>query len=158
MCGRSNHQNEYNCSASGTGYSYEVKNSNGTIQLRKEIGHPSYSDNILADVNGVKAKTWIGSKLIVKSQPDGSVLVQGYRDLTDGLDGGDWKLMVEKIDRGDWPLTGKVELAAYKKIKSCKDFKKIPTTTSILDKPSWSCYIRIDSNEVKFKKASIREI
>jgi hypothetical protein len=158
LCGRSNHQNEYNCSASGTGYSYETKNSNGTNQARKEIGHPVYSDNVISNISGVKAKKWIGHKLIVKSQPDGSVLVQGWRDLLDGLNGGDWKLMVEKIDRGDWPLTGKVELADYKKIKSCKDFVKIPTITSILNEPAISCYLRCDNNQMMFKRFSIREI
>lgn len=158
LAGRSNHQNEYNCSASGTGYSYETKNSNGTNQLRKEIGHPAYSDNVISETNGVKAKTWIGHKLIVKSEPDGNVLVQGYRDLNDGLDGGDWKLMVEKIDAGDWKMTDKEDLATYNKIKSCKDFKKIPTTTSILDEPAISCYLRCDNNEIRFKKFSIREI
>ncbi len=158
LCGRSNHQNEYNCAASGTGYSYETKNSNGTNQLRKEIGHPAYSDNVISTINGVQPKTWIGHKLIVKSQPDGSVLVQGWRDLTDGANGGDWKLMVEKIDKGDWPMTGQTELATYNKIKSCKDFTKIPTTTSILDKPTISCYLRCDNNQVMYKKFSVREI
>jgi hypothetical protein len=78
--------------------------------------------------------------------------------LLDGLNGGDWKLMVEKIDRGDWPLTGKVELADYKKIKSCKDFVKIPTITSILNEPAISCYLRCDNNQMMFKRFSIREI
>ena len=32
LAGRSNHQNEYNCTASGTGYSLESKASNGTNQ------------------------------------------------------------------------------------------------------------------------------
>ena len=30
LAGRSNHQNEYNCASSGTGYSYESKNSNAS--------------------------------------------------------------------------------------------------------------------------------
>jgi len=159
LCGRSNHQNEYNCSASGTGYSYETKNSNGTNQLRKELGHPAYADDVKSETKGVEAGIWIGHKLIVKTLPDSDyVLVQGYRDLTDGKDGGDWKLMVENIDKGNWKMTREEDLKSFKKIKSCKSFKKMSSTKAILDKPAISCYLRIDSNEVRFKKYSIREI
>ena len=66
--------------------------------------------------------------------------------------------MVEKIDAGDWKMTGVEELATYKNIKSCADFKKIPTTTSILDQPAISVYLRCDNNEIRFKKFSVREI
>jgi len=55
-------------------------------------------------------------------------------------------------------MTGKTELATYKKIKSCKDFLKTPTITSILDQPAISCYLRCDNNEIRFKKFSVREI
>lgn len=158
LCGRSNHQNEYNCSASGTGYSFEAKASNGYNQLKKELVHPAYADNVVSKTKGVKIGTLYGHKLIVLTQSDGSVLVQGYRDVTGGKDGGDWKLLVEKIDKGDWKMTDKVDLSTYKKSKSCKDFTKYPSATSILDKPAISCYFRCDNVEVQLSKASIREI
>jgi hypothetical protein len=158
LCGRSNHQNEYNCSSSGTGYSFECKASNGYNQLKKELVHPSYADNIVSDVKGVKVGTWYGHKLIVGRMKDGSVKVQGWRDTTDGKNGGDWKKLVEKIDKGDWKMSDKIDLDAFKKAKDCADFKKYPSPTSILSKSAVSCYFRIDNCQVQLKKASIREI
>ena len=157
LAGRSNHQNEYNCSASGTGYGAETKNSDGTNQIRRENGHPAYSDNKVSNTKGVEAGKWIGKKLIVKTQPDGSVLVQHLRDLTDGANGGDWKILVETIDRGDWPMTDTEDKKTYDGIKSCSEFKKVALNEPLKD-PAVSCYLRIDNNQVKFKWFSVREI
>jgi ribosomal protein L37E len=154
LCGRSNHNLiEQECSAAGTGYAYETKNSDGTNQLRRENGHPAYSENVKSSTKGVEAGKWIGAKLIVKNV-EGGVLVQGYRDLTNGLNGGDWKLMVEKLDKGDWKME---DLAEYADVNSCSGFPKVPYDKPILDAAT-SCYLRVDNNEVRFKYFSIREI
>ena len=158
LCGRSNHQNEYNCSASGTGYSFEAKASNGFNQLKKELSHPAYANNIVSPTKGVKLGTWYGHKLIIGKLKDGSVKVQGWRDTTEGKDGGDWRLLVEKIDKGNWDMSDPVDLAAFNKAKSCKDFEKYPSPTSILSKSAYSCYFRADNVQVRLKYASIREI
>jgi hypothetical protein len=160
LAGRSNHQNEYNCTASGTGYSFEAKASNGYNQLKKELVHPAYADNIVSNVKGVKTGVWYGHKLIVGKQTDGSVKVQGWRDTTEGKNGGDWKLLVEKVDKGDWKMTDSVDLAAFNKAKDCPDlgFKKYPSPTSILSESAYSCYFRCDNVQVELKYASIREI
>ncbi len=159
LAGRSNHQNEYNCSASGTGYSFECKASNGYNQLKKELVHPAYADNIVSPVKGVSIGKWYGHKLIIgKLNSEGHVMVRGYRDTTDGKDGGTWVKLVEKIDRGDWPMSDQVDLDAFNKAKSCADFPKYPSPTSILSKSALSCYFRCDNVQVKLKKASIREI
>ena len=159
LAGRSNHQNEYNCSASGTGYSFEAKASNGYNQLKKELVHPAYADNIVSSTKGVKLGTWYGHKLIIgKLNSDNHVLVRGYRDITEGKDGGDWKLLVEKIDKGDWLMSDPVDLAAFNKAKDCTNFKKYPSPTSILSKSAYSCYFRCDNTETRLKWASVREI
>lgn len=158
LAGRSNHQNEYNCSAAGTGYSFEAKASNGYNQLKKELCHPAYADNIISEVKGVESGIWYGHKLVIKTQPNGSVLVQGYRDITNGENGGDWKLLVEKTDEGDWKMSDKKDLLAFAKAKPCKNFAKFETPTAILDKPAISCYLRCDNVQVRFKSFSIREI
>jgi len=156
LCGRSNHQNEYNCSASGTGYSFEAKNSNGYNQLKKELVHPAYADNIVSSTKGVTTGKWYGHKLIVLTQKDGSVLVQGYRDQTDVKDG--WKPLVKTVDNGNWQMSDNADEEAFNSAKSCTEFKKYPTTTSILDKPAVSCYLRCDNNVVQFRYFSIIEI
>lgn len=157
LAGRSNHQNEYNCSSSGTGYSFEAKSSNGYNQLKKELSHPAYADNVISKVQGVESGTWYGHKLIVKTQPNGAVLVQGYRDITDGKDGGEWKLLVEKMDNGDWRMSDPKDLAAFEKAKSCNEFPKVASPTAILSDPAISCYLRCDNVQARFKRDSVSE-
>ena len=155
LAGRSNHQNEYNCSASGTGYSSEVKNSNGTWQERRENGHPAYSVNNVSNIKGVEAGRWYGLKHIIQNiENDTAVHIKTLRDLTDGKDGGDWQPICEKIDRGDWPLEDKIE---YNNINSCSEFKKVAWDKPLLD-PTISCYLRCDNNQIRFKKFSVRSI
>ncbi len=156
LCGRSNHQNEYNCAASGTGYSFEAKNSNGYNQLKKELVHPAYADNIVSKVKGVTTGKWYGHKLIVLTQKDGSVLVQGYREDVSGTRG--WKKIVEKVDKSDWAMSDNADEAAYNAAKSCTEFKKYPKPTSILSDPAVSCYLRVDNNICQFRYFSIIEI
>jgi hypothetical protein len=45
---------------------------------------------------GIPLGEWVGFKFIVKSLPtEGSLLLELYRDLTDGKNGGKWEKVLE---------------------------------------------------------------
>ncbi len=83
----------------------------GGASLGKELRHPA-----MADVGGPSGRNiwdggelpknrWIGFKLVVRDVP-GGVRIELYRDLDEGRDGGDWRLMQEYVDRGGWGMSG----------------------------------------------------
>ncbi len=45
--------------------------------------------------------TWIGMKYVVYNQGQ-AVKLEAYRDMTEGLDGGEWELLSETLDDGGW--------------------------------------------------------
>ena len=84
---------------------------------------------------------------MVKTLPDnGSVLLELYRDLTDGRNGGDWEKVLEFIDTGEWYVEAEEGI--------CNDFPH----NKILFTPGF-VFIRNDFiDEAEYKNFSIREI
>jgi DNA-binding beta-propeller fold protein YncE len=162
LAARSEHQLEFQCAGSGhTAGAFEIKG-NGTIQLRKEMLHVSgagaYAANVISDTSGAPSNTWIGMKLIVKNVGT-TTLVQGYRDVTDGANGGTWSKVLEKVDGGNWEFGSQSEIDAYNGAGSGSGLcTKITPRTARLPDPASSCYLRMDGNVVEYKKFSIREI
>jgi hypothetical protein len=96
---------------------------------------------------GIPTNDWIGFKFVIKTLPDnGSVLLELYRDLTDGRNGGDWEKVLEFIDIGEWYVEAEEGI--------CSDFPH----NKILFTPGF-VFIRNDFiDEAEYKKFSIREI
>jgi len=158
LAARSEHQNEYTCASSGhTMGMFEIKG-NGAVQLRKELVHPSYADNIISTVKGPARNVRMGMKYVLRNKGKG-ILSQAYMDSTGGANGGNWVKVLEKWDTGNWPMTTPSELNVFKSAKSGSGVcKKIATPTSLWMEPCTSCYLRSDGNYVQYDSFSIREI
>jgi hypothetical protein len=164
LAGRSEHQDEYQCCASGhTAGMFEISTTGGPHHLRKELIHPAYADNVDSTISGAPANTWIGMKLVLRDV-GATTKVTGYRDTTDGANGGTWVKEVEKIDGGtgsgqEWAFTDSTEITTY---NACGDgtgtCNKVDSRTSRIIGAANSCYLRCDGNTIEFKKFSIREI
>jgi hypothetical protein len=158
LAGRTEHQDEYLCCASGhTAGMFEIKE-NAVIELRKELIHPAYADDVISSTSGAPTNTWIGMKLVLRDE-SGNTRVIGYRDTTDGLNGGTWTKVVEKLDSGNWAFTDSTEITTY---NACGDgsgtCNKLTPNTSKIQGDANSCYLRCDGCTIEFKKFSIREI
>jgi len=155
IAGRSNHQNENN-SLCGVNTYYSRMLYNGIGNFAKELNHPDDSDvpsgkNQLdwSKYGGtdMPANVWVGHKMIIKNVDNGThVRLEMWRDLTNGINGGNWQLMVNYTDTGNWydPST-----------KGC-------TTTDlnhVITEPQSSIFIRNTGVfSVLYKGWSIREI
>jgi hypothetical protein len=170
LAARTNHQDcEAICNSCAQGYIFEL-NFNGRIQFRKEVFHEKgYAEPLPVSVkkwwetnNGqVPKNIWIGMKFVVQTCDGGKhVRLEGYRDMSDGENGGDWgNPLIEYIDKGGWTSNDITE----KMIKSCKDNEKchdrMDKKDPIILRKGLSCYVRTDyTRDAKFKKLSIREI
>ena len=159
LAGRTEHQDEYLCCASGhTAGAFEIKES-AVIQLRKELIHPAYADDVISGTSGAPTNTWIGMKLVLRDEGSNTRVI-GYRDTTDGLNGGTWTKVVEKLDAGDWAFTDSVEITSYNSCSASGSgtCTKITPKESKIQGAANSCYLRCDGCTIQFKKFSIREI
>ena len=101
------------------------------------------------DADGIPFDQWIGMKFVIRTLDDGEgpyVLLEVYRDLTDGQNGGDWEKVLEYKDIGDWYVDAPEGI--------CDNY---PHNKIILI-PGF-VFIRNDFvDDVQYKKFSIREI
>jgi len=132
----------------------------GRAVFQKEVIHEgAYSLNQPSEKNlaawpttdgTMPANIWIGVKFIVKNNPDQSVQLELYRDLTDGLNGGTWEKVAEYTDRGDWSQTD----SSANIVMSCGY-----GANKILIEPGTSIFIRNDKiKSAQYKLFSVREI
>jgi hypothetical protein len=129
----------------------------GRVSFEKELFHghgvpaqyppelqPKY---IWPEDKGIPANEWVGFKFIVKTSPnEDSVILELYRDLTDGENGGNWEKVLEYKDIGEWYVDAKDGI--------CNDYPQ----NKILFTPGF-VFIRNDFvDQTEYKKLSIREI
>jgi hypothetical protein len=172
---RSNHfvDSINSCPCSGRGYMGEFNYEDSKIYVKKEIAHPVYSSKKPSDWkrmtwwsnNVYPANQWIGMKVIVRNTSKGSVVIEVYRDLTDGLKGGNWEKIISFEDSGGWTTNKPDDLSKLKewitsnKCKDCQHDKTPGRVDPIFTEAAHSCYIRSNNIiEAKIKKWSIREI
>ena len=105
---RSEHQDSSDDPDKGQSYAGRFTY-NGRTQFVKEVVHDDVYVN--ADTkyypwstsNGEMAyNQWIGAKLVTYDLPNGNVKLELYMDLTNGVNGGDWKKTNAFIDDGTW--------------------------------------------------------
>lgn len=82
----------------------------GRADFEKETAHGKSNGYVQAAMlrpwpggGAMPRDVWIGYKFIVRDSEDGgSVKLELWMDLANGKDGGDWKLVTEFLDQGDW--------------------------------------------------------
>jgi len=152
------------CPASGHNYGFEIK-ANGVIQLRKEELHinsdpDGYARNIESSTNDAPTNKDIGIKLCTIKEATGKVRVEGWRDLTNGQNGGTWIKMVSFTDDGtNWKLSNSGSISDFNgEPAGTGNCVKISPIDRALDMPCSAVGLRCDGQKVQFKKWSVREI
>lgn len=133
----------------------------GRAVFQKEVIHEgAYSVNMPSENNKATWNTsdgtlpknvWVGTKFVVRNTKDQKgVILELYRDLTDGKDGGSWEKLAEYTDSGAWSQTDSgVDVVAKCGYSAGK----------VLISPGTSIFIRNDMvGEAQYKFFSIREI
>ena len=143
--------NGYPIQCDGSSYSAAIRY-NGSVDFKKEIHWPTYTkENPLQMLypNGVPKNQWIGMKYVVYNvNGDQDVKMELWIDETNGRAGGDWKKVMEYVDRGGWAISSDepAELCGYS-----ADEKLLDGGPAII--------IRNDGVEKQlYKNVSIREI
>ena len=123
----------------------------GEMKFEKEVNHhvdDGYVDNaIYKPWDEFPKDVWVGYKFVIYNEEnDGQVKLELYRDMTDGLNGGQWELMTEYTDDGHWGDDA----------PPCSEDTE---PDEVLAEPALSVYIRNDGiTEAQYKKFSVREI
>jgi len=207
LAARSNHFNIQNCRCDAKGYDFQLQtgpNTTGAARCLKEVIHDAYTQdsnnsqaptfpttNInftahskMASFTRFSSKTWapanhwVGMKFVLRTRAaTGTVLQQGYRDLSDGTNGGNWKLVQEfednGIDGGIYTSNMRTKIEGYwAATGGCGPEYATNTTHHVEDpspylnnynpivlRPGYACYFRSDGPwRLDFKKFSVREI
>jgi hypothetical protein len=130
----------------------------GRVSFEKELFHgegdtaqypppDAPSVFIWPEDEGIPDDQWIGFKFVVKTLPDNDgVHLELYRDLTDGINGGEWDKVLAYNDTGEWYVEADDGI--------CNDYPH----NKILFTPGF-VFIRNDFIDLAdYKKFSIREI
>jgi hypothetical protein len=160
MVARSNYVAGDGCSSSG--YVARIHRSTGQASFQKvfydsPMGGRIYSGTrrVTLFPDGLPINTWVGMKFVVYTYP-GTDIVQLdlYVDLTNGVDGGDWKLMHTTTDHpNEWmPRESDHDISEV-----CKGTHNGDTVLG----PRSVCFLRMHGSlesVVAWKQASIRNI
>jgi hypothetical protein len=130
----------------------------GRVSFEKELFHghgdtaqypptDAPSKYIWPEDEGIPDDEWIGLKFVLKTLPkEDGVLLELYRDLTDGSNGGEWEKVLQYNDTGEWYVEADDGI--------CNDYPH----NKILFTPGF-VFIRNDFiDQAQYKKFSIREI
>ena len=136
------------------GYGGKI-NFDGRAQFEKECCHGSGNKQVatvypFTNKGKMPINTWIGYKFIVRAcENNTKCKLELYMDMTDGLNGGDWKLLTQFTDYDGWSSD----------IPSCCDAHKGKVLLPPNQMSNYTVYLRSDGlGEQLYKKLSIREI
>jgi hypothetical protein len=78
----------------------------GSVNFYKELVHATESDPRTTQGRGPNQEalgnSWVGFKYVIYDLPNGHVKFELYVDRTNGANGGNWQLVTEYTDTGDW--------------------------------------------------------
>lgn len=88
---------------------YARLRNDGAFDFEKELKHPASSTKSRIEPEDawpfggeVPQETWLGWKFVLYDLGANRVKLEAYLDLENGANGGDWQLVNETIDEGDW--------------------------------------------------------
>jgi hypothetical protein len=127
----------------------------GATDFGKELQHSSTS--AVARVNstilwpgggGLPFNQWIGFKFVNYNLPNGSVKLESYRDLSGGVNGGNWELINSFVDSGSWSAPS-----------SCPAQNPVNGMSSMIVTQGGVTFIRNTGiTEARYRWVSVREI
>jgi len=142
------------------GYGAKVK-TDGTWSFEKETAH--HLSNGYADPGGVQPwsilpkGTEVGVKYVIRNMPGDQVKLELYRDLTGGLDGGNWEKVYEFTDNGK--NLGVDAGACEKGVDPALPLiRSLVMPDSETAKPMITVYLRHEFGTMEYSDFSIREI
>ncbi|MGI0020917.1 MAG: hypothetical protein ACREAY_10660, partial [Nitrososphaera sp.] len=98
----------YPIQCDGSSYSAAIRY-HGSVDFKKEIHWPTYTKEnplLMLYPDGVPKNQWIGMKYVVYNVNGGQdVKMELWVDETNGRAGGDWKKVMEYVDRGGWAIS-----------------------------------------------------
>lgn len=127
----------------------------GATDFAKELHHSSASatarvssNTLWPNGNGLPFNQWIGFKFVIYNRADGSVQLETYRDLTGGVDGGDWQLINSVVDNGNWSAQS-----------SCSQHNPVNGTSTMVQTEGGVTFIRNTGvSDARYRWVTIREI
>ena len=139
-----------------TTYYGQLKN-NGVVAFTKELVHSTARGKGIQTLfpNGMPYDVWIGLKFVVYNiNNDSEVKLELYIDQTNGLNGGDWQLIGEFVDDGNWSGGVDEELAG------CMERGLFPDGEfHVITEGNGVVFIRdTDVDEGRYKLLTVREI
>jgi hypothetical protein len=134
---------------------------------------PTYSR--FSNVQRFPLLRWIGVKFVCRTiTSSGYVRLEGYRDLSNGLNGGSWQKLLDMTDdgiNGHWGASQTSTRTALDDLwasaghcgnsgtTNCIETPQVGNYNPLIQRAGYSCYIRIQNlQKVELKKFSIREI
>lgn len=178
--GTDHHFSTRNCPYNAHDYHASIGR-DGPIYIGREalhpIEHPARPDPGMAtsknwwthsaNVDRPPIKVWVGFKFVKRLIDGGkNVLLQIYRDLSDGVDGGDWKLLMEfKHIEGNWQdaaideqIQQKVD-QSFEQLSECRIPPSSDSPDPVHNHSGGMCMLRGDNiTDMRLKKLSFREI
>jgi hypothetical protein len=180
--GTDHHFSTKNCPYNAHDYHANIRRE-GQIYIGREalhpIEHPARPDPGMG-INGSKQwwpqsqnidkppiKVWVGFKFIKRLIDGGkNVLLQIYRDLTDGVNGGDWTLLMEfKHIQGNWQdesIDEQIQQLidrSFEQLNDCRIPPSCDCPDPVHNHSGGMCYLRGNPvSSLKIKKLSFREI
>jgi hypothetical protein len=135
---------------------YSRLRNDGSADFEKELEHSPSStrestslEDFLPPDGEASAGTWIGWKYVSYNLPGEDALkLEAYIDLTEGENGGDWRLVNETVDAGGWFTdTG------------CPEYAPVDGESDFVWLDGGTVFIRnTDVEEARYRSFSIREI
>jgi hypothetical protein len=134
-------------------YYARVRN-DGAFDFEKELEHPGSATQSRVDPSTawppdgeVPQSTWIGFKYVIYNVGQ-TVKFEAYRDMTNGVNGGDWQLVNETLDDGGWSVE-----------TTCSEYSPSDGQSDQIVLEGGTAFIRnTDVTEALYRWVSIREI
>jgi hypothetical protein len=134
-------------------YYARVRN-DGAFDFEKELEHPASATQSRVDPSTawppdgeVPKSTWIGFKYVIYNVGQ-TVKFEAYRDMTNGVNGGDWQLVNETLDDGGWSVE-----------TTCSEYSPSDGQSDQIVLEGGTAFIRnTDVTEALYRWVSIREI